>query len=346
VSLPETDLEHVLEHAAPAFEALRGARVFLTGGTGFFGRWLVESALHANRRLSLGLSLVLLTRDTGAARSRIAALQHEAVTLLEGDVCTFATPTGAFDAIVHAATESSRIARPDDYRARFQTIVRGTERVLDLAATCGAPRLLYVSSGAVYGRQPSGRSHVDETYTGAPDSMTPASAYAEGKRAAELLVAMHAAASASEATVARGFAFVGPGLPLDAHFAAGNFLRDAMAGGKIRVNGDGSAIRSYLYAADLSVWLWTICQCGASGTAYNTGSERAVSIAELASITTDVVGGEGVEFGAPAQSTPPALTNRYVPSTWRARNDLGLAEWVSLEEGLRRTAAWHRAGAA
>jgi dTDP-glucose 4,6-dehydratase len=317
--------------------------VFVTGGTGFFGRWLVESALHANRHLSLGLSLVVLTRNVAAARERLPAFD-DAVELHEGDVSGFAFPTGSFDAVVHAATESSTIARPDDHRSMYATIVHGTARVLDFVAERGAARLLYVSTGAVYGRQPPDLLLISETYLGGPDPLVPASAYAEGKRAAELQVAMHAAATGCIASVARGFAFVGPGLPLDAHFAVGNFIGDALADRDLHIRGDGSPWRSYLHAADMAAWLWTILARGASARAYNVGSEDGMPLRDVAARVGKAAARVLKRRPSVHCATVPVegrAPERYMPSTARARAELGLDTWISLDAALDRTIRWH-----
>lgn len=318
----------------------------MTGGTGFFGRWLLETFLAANAAHGLRARVVVLTRDPAAfARKAPALASHPAVTFHAGDLRDFVSPAGTFRAVIHAAAEVDVHGSRRPAREIFDSAVEGTRRVLDFALAAGTQRFLFTSSGAVYGRQPPGLALVPEDYPGAPDPLdAPTAAYGEGKRAAEFLCAATSWEHPTLAcVVARAFAFVGPHLPLDGPYAAGNFLRDALAGGPVRVGGDGRPVRSYLYAADLAVWLWTLLFRGKSGRAYNVGSERTVSVGELAHATARAAGlGEDAVTvaRAPGGAPPP----RYVPATTRAREELGLRECGDLEQTLARTVAWLRRG--
>ena len=176
-----------------------------------------------------------------------------------------------------------------------------------------------------------------ESFAGGPDPLDAANAYAEGKRAAELLCAV--ATSGTDIKIARCFAFVGPYMQLDAHFAIGNFISDRLHQRPIRVQGDGSAERSYLYASDLMGWLWTILFQGKRLRAYNVGSEEALKIATLANeVNTALPPAAQVNIGS--SYLPGTPIHRYVPSTARAREELDLVATVPLQEAIRRTYAW------
>lgn len=340
--LPVEDLEHVLGLARGDWEALRGGRLFVTGGTGFWGSWMLESLVHADRSLGLGLDAVVLTRDPEAYLSRRPGLATaRSLSFIAGDVRDFEFPPGRFTHVIHAATAASvalNLSNPAEMR---DVIVRGMQRVLEFTVASGARRLLLASSGAVYGRQRPGTTHIAEDDPGLHDPIEPASAYAEGKREAERLCLEAASGDAFEPVIARGFAFLGPLLPMDGTFAAGNFLRDALRGGPIQVSGDGTACRSYLYAADLSAWLWTLLARGASGRAYNVGSEARVTVGQLAHlIATIVAPGSEVRFAKRSVSGAPP--EQYIPCTRRAREELGLSATMNLEEAIRRTVGWVR----
>ena len=332
------DLDHILAHTEALWKELRGKRIFITGGTGFFGCWLIESFVWANERLGLDASAVVLTRNPVGFRAKAPHLAgHPAIELELGDVRLFRFPKGEFPIVIHAATEAYFEPSPPQPLSVFDPDIEGTRRVLEFASSHGTERFLFTSSGAVYGKQPANVSHVPEDDARAPATTDTTTAYGHGKRASEFLCAMYARQYGFCAAIARCFAFVGPYLPLDANYAIGNFVRDALSGGPIVVNGDGTPYRSYLYAADLAIWLWTILLQGESCRPYNVGSENAVSIADLAStVSTALEGQTAIEILRKAE--PGSPRERYVPDTMRARTELGLTENVPLMEAIQRTA--------
>lgn len=337
LGLPPEDLQRCHEVLGlNAWQALAGRRLFFTGGTGFVGKWMLGALLDADRRLRLGCHVTVLSRDPLAFLRDWPALRDR-VTAVAGDVRSVALPGATFDVVVHAATDVAAHSPP---REIFSTCVEGTRRVLDFAHESGARQLLLVSSGAVYGPLPAGMTRVPETHAGGPDPLLASSAYAEGKRVSEWL-ACRAADDGLQVGIARVFALVGPHLPLDRHLAIGNFVKAALDGTDIVIEGDGTPHRSYLYAADMAAWLWAVLLRGRSGTAYNVGSEESLSIAQLAARVRGVLE-QATTVRVRKQAQPGAAVQHYVPDTARARHDLHLPPTLDLDEAIVRTARWYR----
>ena len=161
------DLEHILAHTQGLWEPLRGQKIFLTGGTGFFGCWLLESFVWANDKLGLDASALVLTRNLSAFQKKAPHLaSHPAIQFHDGDVRSFEFPKGTFSHVIHAATEATARLYSEQPLLMFDIIVEGTRRTLEFARQCGARKFLLTSSGAVYGRQPPELTHVPEDYAG------------------------------------------------------------------------------------------------------------------------------------------------------------------------------------
>ena len=334
----ETDLNHILDHTRDLWEELRGQRIFITGGTGFFGCWLLESFTRANDILNLKAQATVLTRDPDAFKCKAPHLaNHPAVVLQRGKIKDFDFASGSFSHLIHAAVESS--ATLHGMWPILNDQMNGTHRVLEFAIKCGIKKLLLTSSGAVYGPFPVGVTHISEDFPlldKSDEIPNLRSIYAEEKRMDELQCRLFAQISGIETKIARCFAFVGPYLPLDGGYAIGNFIRDAQQEGPIKIKGDGSPFRSYLYAADLAIWLWTILIKGKNCRAYNVGSENDLNIAQLSKVVKDIIYPDCKIRIAhkPALEIQP---ERYVPSTRRAINELNLRTWIDLPEAIRRT---------
>ncbi|OGT41148.1 MAG: hypothetical protein A3F13_07870 [Gammaproteobacteria bacterium RIFCSPHIGHO2_12_FULL_40_19] len=318
--LPSNDLTNIIKLAKVPLKKLKNARIFITGGTGFIGTWLIESLLFANRQLKLNLHLTVLSRYKHT---------HPDIKFYQGDVRDFIFPSEQFTHIIHAGTPSSALTHHGHPEQVYDIIVNGMKRILEFSSTCGAKELLFLSSGAVYGKH---STPVDETTLLNPDKN---SDYALGKFDAEKMCMDYAGNTAIK--IARCFAFVGPHLPLDQHYAIGNFILDASTGKKITVKNPAPVYRSYQYAADMVIWLLHILVNGAAKHPYNVGSGDAISIIDLAKKVAKLTGSAVVLPNNMGHTMP---ADFYVPCVKRALRELGLQQTYVLDQAVLKTLEW------
>lgn len=311
------------------FKYFQGKRFFITGGTGFFGKSILDCASNSG----IDMELVILSRDPAKFRQnyKLNEKKNLKISFIEGDIlnCTF--PAGVFDYVIHAAAEADTCQ--EDAPGNENLILEGTKRILNFSARAKVQGMLFISSGAVYGAQPAETRCISENCNPEPTTF-----YGKGKLLAEQLCAD----SGLNVLLARCFSFVGPRMNFMSHFAIGNFIKNCLCNETISIHGDGTALRSYLYADDLVRWLFTMLLNGQKGRPYNVGSDRAVSIRELAETVRRLLGAEN-DIEVLGQTVPGAAPNRYIPSIERAKNELGLSIATELEEAILKTAALKRA---
>jgi nucleoside-diphosphate-sugar epimerase len=353
--LPEQDLLQIVRATSELWTPLRSGRILVTGATGFFGVWLLESLLTVNRELGLGLQIFAQSRNPAGFLARMPHLvgasgirwiQAAPDKLTAADIRDVdGAGCACLDAMVHLVTEADQAVTRERPEAATATIVGTTQRALDLARETEMRYFLYTSSGAVYARAWTGTpGRISEAHPLSVGVTDPAAGYAFSggiKLKAEELCGIYHRQHGLNATIARCFTFIGPQMPLQGKFAMGNFLHDALHGRDIVIKGDGAPVRSYLYAADLTVWLWTILLRGVAGQPYNVGSEQAISLSDTAAVVRrEVAPSARVKVLGQGQSGNPP--DYYVPDTTRARKSLDLGESIPLDEAVRRTADWFR----
>ena len=132
----DRDLDQVLSHTGGVWKQLAGAEIFLTGGTGFFGCWMLETLLWANGRLDLGVSATVLTRRPDAfARKAPHLVADAAVRLIEGDVRSFAFPDRGCSHVLHLAADTDARRYDEDPIGMLDTIIAGTRHLYSYVYT-------------------------------------------------------------------------------------------------------------------------------------------------------------------------------------------------------------------
>jgi nucleoside-diphosphate-sugar epimerase len=336
----QEDIESIFKIVGNDLTRLQGKRVLITGGTGFIGTWLLETISWLNKNCNQPCKVYVPTRNPEAFARKVPHLAlNPEIVLLPGDIADFQYPDDKCNFVIHAAAPGEPRALLHDSLGVAETIVRGTRRVLELATQKNIEGFLFVSSGAVYGVQPPDLERISEDYLGAPDVTNIRSAYGEAKRYAEMLCTLYHQRHGIPIHIARPFTFVGPYQDLNAGFAITDFIRQGLQGGPLRIQGDGTTVRSYCYAADLTAMLWKILLQSPVGRVYNVGSDEPISILELAKKVISFLDNP-VEITISSKQNMKSRPARYVPDINRGRSELGIDICTDIDKAIKRTLSW------
>lgn len=309
-------------------------RLLLIGGAGFFGKSFLDCFQRGQLEQWRIGELVIMSRNPTRLLYEAPKLVDARVRLLPADITTAVSLPEA-DYVIHAAASTDARSYVNQADTEALNIKLGTYNYCSLAPSVHVQsKILFVSSGAVYGHQPASVEYLHERQALYGVGLVPEGKrdYASAKRLAERAF-QDLALQDMKVAIARCFAFVGPWLPRDQHFAIGNFISDGLAGRDINIKAKHIVYRSYMHSDDLVKWLMSICEnANSTCPVYNVGSDRAVTIEQLAHMVARQLG--------IAVMSPELRTNeveRYIPSITKAKTELGLELSIDLERAILQT---------
>lgn len=326
------DVDRAIQ-ALPDVQKLHSARILITGATGLVGAFLTDCLLALSDQNALDLRLYALCRNAARAKERFG----ERVNAIAADVSE-ATALPECDYIIHAASNAHPKAFSADPVGTMLANILGVRNLLEHLRAQGHGRLLFVSTGEIYGDNPAIRDGFSETDFGKIDSMNPRACYPESKRAAETLCASYLSQYRVDSVVARLCYVYGPTITNENSRADAQFLRNALSKTDIIMKSAGAQVRSYCYVADAARALIAILSGGESGSAYNVANRAAVrSIREYAETLAKVAGVQ-VKFETPedAEKRGYSTVSRAVQKPDRLEA-LGWKPLFSFEEGIEHT---------
>jgi nucleoside-diphosphate-sugar epimerase len=310
---------------------------FITGGSGLFGSWLLSFFDWCVKRKYSEPELTILSRQEIFSTS-------SRVKYICGDIQNFQNHDAKTTYTLHmAAPSASETFKSMCELNKFYVLANGTKNLLNYAREHTEKRTLILSSGALYGGFDETRvDHISESERQAPAYAENLQALSIGKRVAEFLTKEFCDRGHVDASIARCFGFIGPGLPTNLHYAVGNFVAQAVKGEDIVINGSGKPVRSFMYLGDMVFWIMTILLRGKRGEDYNVGSKEGISILNLANEIVAVLGTKSkiVVLGESDQSSGNPPNYYYVPDTLKAERNLTLFCKVSLRESIKEYAEY------
>ena len=330
IELLDKDLDEIVAKSFENLKKLDGSRILILGGTGFIGKWFVSSLLRARFDLKMDYEIFIVTRS---AQKSAELFARQDITFIEHDLSKQPLDLPPSDYFVHGSTPSvprTGSLNPSDVIA---STLNGSMSIFSsVERSPTAKSALFLSSGAVYGLQPLNLINQPEKEIVIPNSSV--TSYGLSKVQNEILFAQMKLNFGIPVSTPRLFAFYGPHLALNDHFAIGNFFRDARNSMPIRVMGNAQTTRSYMYPTDLIESLIELL-VNPDDSIINLGSPAPISMLSLAESVRDFFGRGEIElFGKQTQPS------NYVPETMWLEQKFRKTSQIKLHDGLKRWDDW------
>jgi dTDP-glucose 4,6-dehydratase len=319
---------------------LKNQKIFIAGGTGFIGSWLAEFISFLNDNYQFNTSIIILSRNIDSFKEEKEHLATRSdILFISRDIRNINELPPDISYIIHAAASPDNRNHVSNPIETISTITKGTDNLIDSAFKLpNLKKFLYLSSGQVYGKSITKNELISELDFGPLECNKITSIYPEAKRLAEATCCAYSSQYKLPIVIARPFSFIGPYQSLSKPWAINNFINDAINNKTIRIIGNGEPIRSFMYPADLVVWILKILLSGKMNTAYNVGSPFGISLKDVAEKIVHIAQ-TNVKIDIKFNNNDSYC---FVPDIKLCESELGLKINYNIEDTIRRSIVWFK----
>ncbi|MBQ8533638.1 MAG: NAD-dependent epimerase/dehydratase family protein [Clostridia bacterium] len=316
-------------------DKLKKSSVLITGASGLIGSFLVDMLAEYNNTQNGDVRIFAAGRNSERLQARFRGVRTNNITFVEQDVNQPIKFDFQVDYIIHAASNAYPAAFEKDPVGTILSNIKGTEYLLEYARTHGTQRLLFVSTGEVYGQCDASVTAFKEEYSGYVDPTKVRSCYPASKRAAETLCSAYSSQYGVDTVIVRPCHIYGPNTTSTDNRASVQFVNNAISGKDIVLQSSGKQMRSYCYIADCGSAVLSVLTSGETANAYNIANPDArVTIAGLAQNIADVTDTKLV-FDCRKNDNDTPITYAVLDST--KLEGLGWKGRYTVQDGVRNT---------
>ncbi len=344
-AIVKEDIAAIAKGLGADAKKLEGKTILVSGGSGFLGKYIIGTIAHLNDHVFTTPAKVISVDNfiTGSAHPHFDHKGRADIMEVWGDVSHPLPIREDIHYIIHAAGLASPVYYKQFPMETIKSAISGIENLLELARKQKELEgFLFFSSSEIYGDPDPSAVPTPETYHGYVSSVGPRACYDESKRLGETIATIYNERFGVPTKIVRPFNVFGPGMGHADRRVLPMFAYQALNKQTIPVHGDGVQTRTFCYITDAMTGFLKVLVSGKPGEAYNIGNaDNEIAMKDLAKLFADIEGGGASYALIPYPDTYPAgEPQRRCPDLSKAREHLGYASEVSLEDGIRRFIDW------
>lgn len=333
-----SDLNFIIRKIVHIKSHFKNKKILITGGTGFIGKWLVLTFNQLNKKFKSNIKIFVLTRNKSKfLRNYPEFKKIKSVFFIEGNILNFKNKNHDIDYIIHAGSDLK--VEKKDQGKYLKELSIGSKKIFEINNKKSKAKTLFLSTGSVYKDNSTFRK-ISETKSFLPSKFLIDNIYSLGKSLAEIFAKLFIKYQNKNIVIVRGFSFIGPYQQFERGFAITDFIKTSLRNKDIYINDGDKVFRSYLYIADLIVWLLYILVKGKTGEVFNVGSDKEINLTKLSKKIVKRNNSKSKVFVN--NTSKNKKINFYVPDVNKAKKKFKLKVWNNLNHSIDKTTTWFK----